>query len=189
MYSSMYIQPLEIFDVKLLTPKKFGDDRGYFMETFRQDIFNKFIGKNIIFVQDNHSLSAPGNTLRGLHFQAPPHAQGKLVRCIRGSMTDVAVDARKSSPTYGHHVSVKLSADNAQQLWVPKGFLHGFVTLEPNTEVVYKVTDYYSPDCDGNVSWNDPDLAIDWGISEDSVILSDKDAKAQTFSDFKTPFA
>lgn len=185
----MNIQSLEIFDLKLITPKKFGDDRGFFMETFRQDIFNKSIGKNITFVQDNHSLSAPVNTLRGLHFQAPPHAQGKLVRCIRGSMTDVAVDARKSSPTYGHHVSVKLSADNAQQLWVPVGFLHGFITLEPNTEVVYKVTDYYSPICDGNVLWNDPDLAIDWGISEDSVILSDKDAKAQTFSDFNTPFA
>ena len=159
------------------------------METFRQDIFDEAVGKTVTFAQDNHSLSAPIGTLRGLHFQAPPHAQGKLVRCINGSIIDVAVDVRQSSPTYGQHVSVKLSADNAQQLWVPVGFLHGFVTLEPNTEVVYKVTDYYSPDCDGGVLWNDPELAIDWGISEENVILSDKDGQAQTFSDFKTPFA
>jgi len=184
----MNIQPLEIFDVKLITPKRFGDERGFFMETFRQDSFNESVGQNVTFVQDNHSLSTSANTLRGLHFQAPPHAQGKLVRCIRGSITDVAVDARKTSPSYGHHVSVKLSAENAQQLWVPKGFLHGFVTLEPHTEVVYKVTDYYSPECDGNVLWNDPDLAIDWGISEDSVVLSGKDAKAPTFNAFTTPF-
>ena len=185
----MKFEFFKIKDLCLITPKKFGDDRGFFMETFRQDVFNKAIEKNVTFVQDNHSLSVPKGTLRGLHFQSPPHAQGKLVRCTRGSIIDIAVDARKKSPTYGHHMSVNLSADNAQQLWVPVGFLHGFVTLEPNTEVVYKVTDYYSPTCDGNVLWNDPDLAIDWGISEDTVILSDKDAKAQTFSDFKTPFA
>jgi len=185
----MDMQPLGIFDVKLLTHKKYSDDRGFFMETFRQDMFNEAIGQNITFVQDNHSLSASANTVRGLHFQSPPHAQGKLVRCIRGSILDVAVDARKSSPTYGQHVSVKLSSENAQQLWIPEGFLHGFATLEPNTEIAYKVTDYYSPDCDGNVLWNDPTLAIDWGISEDNIVLSDKDAKAQKFSDFKTPFA
>lgn len=184
----MNIEPLEIFDVKLITPKKFGDDRGFFMETFRQDKFNKSIGQTVSFIQDNQSLSAPENTLRGLHFQAPPHAQGKLVRCISGSIFDIAVDARKNSSTYGQYVRVKLSADNAQQLWVPEGFLHGFVTLEPNTEVAYKVTDYYAPECDGSVLWNDPKLAIDWGVTKGSVILSEKDTKAQSFSDFATPF-
>jgi len=172
----------------LITPHKFSDERGFFMETFRQDSFNKAIEKNVIFVQENHSLSVPKGTVRGLHFQSPPHAQGKLVRCTRGSIIDVAVDARKSSPTYGHHIRVELTAEKANQLWVPEGFLHGFSTLEDNTEVVYKVTDYYSPECDGNVFWNDPELTIDWGIEETSAILSTKDISAPQFKEFSSPF-
>ena len=169
----MKIQSQNIDAIKLITPQKYGDDRGFFMETFRQQSFNEALDQEVIFVQDNHSLSIPAGTIRGLHFQAPPHAQGKLVRCIRGSIIDVAVDVRQRSPSYGQHIRVKLSAENAQQLWVPEGFLHGFATLEPNTEVAYKVTDYYSTECDGNVLWNDPDIGIDWGIDRNEAILSD----------------
>jgi len=159
------------------------------METFREDAFNEAVGKTVRFIQDNHSFSAPKGTVRGLHFQAPPHAQGKLVRCIRGSIIDVAVDVRKNSPTYGQHVSIELSAQNANQLWVPEGFLHGFATLEDNTEVVYKVTDYYAPKSDGNIRWNDPSLKINWGIDENTAILSEKDVIAPLFKDFTTPFS
>ena len=172
----------------LITPRKFGDDRGFFMEIFRQDTFNKAIEKNVTFVQDNYSLSVPKGTVRGLHFQSPPHAQGKLIRCTRGSIIDVAVDARKNSPTYGQHIRVELTAQNAKQLWVPEGFLHGFSTLEDNTEVVYKVTDYYAPECEENILWNDPELKIDWGIEETSAILSSKDIVAPLFREFSSPF-
>jgi len=158
------------------------------METFKQKAFGKAIRKTVTFVQDNHSLSGPIGTVRGLHFQLPPHAQGKLVRCVRGSIIDVAVDARKNSPTYGQHIRVELSAENAQQLWVPEGFLHGFATLEANTEVVYKVTDYYAPESDGNIRWNDTDLGINWGITENTAVLSEKDLKAPYFKDFHSPF-
>jgi len=185
----MKIQSQNIDAIKLITPQKYGDDRGFFMETFRQQSFNEALDQEVIFVQDNHSLSIPAGTIRGLHFQAPPHAQGKLVRCIRGSIIDVAVDVRQRSPSYGQHIRVKLSAENAQQLWVPEGFLHGFATLEPNTEVAYKVTDYYSTECDGNVLWNDPDIGIDWGIDRNEAILSDKDMKAPFFKDFVSPFS
>lgn len=185
----MKIQSQNIDAIKLITPQKYGDDRGFFMETFRQQSFNEALDQEVIFVQDNHSLSIPAGTIRGLHFQAPPHAQGKLVRCIRGSIIDVAVDVRQKSPSYGQHIRVKLSAENAQQLWVPEGFLHGFATLEPNTEVAYKVTDYYSTECDGNVLWNDPDIGIDWGIDRNEAILSDKDMKAPFFKDFVSPFS
>lgn len=184
----MKIEALNISAVKLITPQKYEDARGYFMETFRQDTFNQALDEEVHFVQDNHSLSAMAGTIRGLHFQAPPYGQGKLVRCTQGSIIDVAVDARKSSPTYGSYVSAKLSAENAQQLWVPIGFLHGFVTLEPNTEVIYKVTNYYSKECDGNVLWNDRDLGINWGLDERTPILSEKDMNAPLFKDFKSPF-
>lgn len=181
----------EFFDIDglcLVTPRKFGDDRGYFMETFQDKLFNDAIGETISFVQDNQSLSTLAGTVRGLHFQAPPYGQGKLVRCISGSITDVAVDVRQNSTTYGKSITALLSAENAKQLWVPEGFLHGFVTLEENTEVVYKVTNYYDKSSDGNVQWNDPDLAIDWGISQNSASLSEKDKAAPAFKSFKSPF-
>jgi len=185
----MHIEALNIPEIKLITPKIRRDDRGFFMETFRQDIFNEVVGTQVKFVQDNHSLSVPIGTVRGLHFQSPPHAQGKLVRCIRGSITDVAVDVRRTSPTYGQHITVELTAENGKQLWVPEGFLHGFATLESNTEVVYKVTDYYAPECDGNILWNDPHLGISWGIAESKAIISEKDNNAPFFKDFNSPFA
>ena len=139
------------------------------------------------FVQDNHSMSLTVGTLRGLHYQRPPHAQAKLVRCGRGRLWDVAVDIRVGSPTYGQWVGVELSFENGRQLMIPAGFLHGFVTLEPETEIVYKCTDYYAPDCDGAVAWNDPELGIDWPTSGDPV-LSDKDAKAPLLSQIDNPF-
>ena len=181
----------EHFDVLgpvLFTPKKFGDARGFFMETFRHDFFCSMVKEEIVFVQDNHSLSGQTGTLRGLHFQSPPHAQGKLVRCTKGRIVDVAVDIRTSSPTFGQHVKAELTSENASQLWVPPGFLHGFLTLGPNTEVQYKCTDYYAPSCDGNVAWDDPDLAIDWGIDSKAVMLSDKDKQAPSMKNFNSPF-
>jgi len=139
-------------------------------------------------VQENHSLSQHAYTVRGLHFQRPPFAQGKLVRCSRGSIIDVAVDVRVGSSTYGKHVKAELSAENNAQLWVPEGFLHGFVTLEKDTEVQYKCTNYYSPECDGTILWNDPILAIDWTVRSYQACLSDKDKAAQGFSSFQSPF-
>ncbi len=174
--------------VFLIKPKRFMDDRGYFSETFRQNLFQNGTGACVDFVQDNFSYSKHRGTIRGLHYQAPPHAQGKLVRCMRGQILDVAVDARMGSPTYGKHVSALLSEDNGHQLWVPAGFLHGFATLVDNSEVAYKVTDYYAQDCDGNVLWNDPDLAINWGITPDQAILSEKDHQAPYFRDWNSPF-
>ena len=184
----MDIKNLEIAEVKLFTPRKFSDARGFFVESFRSDTFKKAVNDDIEFVQDNHSFSAPIYTVRGLHFQTPPHAQGKLVRCTRGRILDVAVDARKGSPTYGKYVKAELSADNGVQIYVPAGFLHGFATLEENCEVQYKCTDYYAPECDGNVVWNDPTLNIDWGFDAALAILSDKDRNAPSFSDFESPF-
>ena len=181
----------ETFDIAgpiLCVPRKFGDHRGFFMETYKKSAFDAAVGRAVDFVQDNHSLSATPGTVRGLHYQSPPHAQGKLVRCVRGAIVDIAVDARVGSPTYGAHVRAELSAENGHQLWVPEGFLHGFSTLEPDCEVVYKVTDVYAPDCDGNVLWNDPDLALDWGIDAKAAVVSDKDAVAPTFAAFRSPF-
>lgn len=141
------------------------------------------------FVQDNHSLSAKVGTVRGLHFQAPPHAQAKLVRCGKGQLFDVAVDIRRGSPTYGQWVGVDLSFENGRQLLIPSGFLHGFVTREPDTEIIYKCTDYYAPDCDGAVRFDDPDIGIDWGLPDGvTALLSEKDAKAQQLRDFQSPF-
>ena len=143
-------------------------------------------GLDIDWVQDNHSLSARPGTVRGLHFQAPPHAQAKLVRCGRGALFDVAVDIRRGSPTYGHWVGHELSAGNGRQLLIPEGFLHGFVTREPETEILYKCSDYYAPECDGAVRFDS--LGIDWGLGVSEPVLSAKDAAAQPFSDFKSPF-
>lgn len=170
----MQTQALAIPDVKLITPSIHRDERGFFSETFNARALAT-AGVTAHFVQDNHSLSVDAGVVRGLHFQVPPHAQGKLVRVVRGSIFDVAVDIRAGSPTYGQHVTAVLSADNWSQLWVPEGFAHGFCTLERSTEVVYKVTDYYAPDCDRGLRWDDPDLAIAWPVAPADAILSAKD--------------
>jgi len=163
--------------VLILTPRRFGDARGFFAESWNKARMED-AGLHYDFVQDNHSVSARVGTLRGLHFQAPPDAQDKLVRCGRGCLYDVAVDIRVGSPTYGKWVGVELSYENGRQLLVPAGFLHGFVTRAPDTEIVYKCTDYYAPHSDGAVIWNDPEIGIDWGLEGTAPILSDKDAAA-----------
>jgi dTDP-4-dehydrorhamnose 3,5-epimerase len=173
--------------VLILTPRRFADARGFFSESWNQRVMEE-AGIEIAFVQDNHSLSRDVGTVRGLHFQSPPHAQAKLVRCGRGALYDVAVDVRRGSPSYGKWVGVELSADNGRQLLIPAGFLHGFVTREPDTEVIYKCSDFYAPECDGAVRFDDPDLGIDWGIEASAAVLSDKDRAAQSFAAFDTPF-
>jgi dTDP-4-dehydrorhamnose 3,5-epimerase len=181
----MQIDPTSLPDVLILTPRRFGDARGWFSETWNAARMAE-AGLDLPWVQDNHSLSAAKGTLRGLHFQTLPRAQDKLVRCSRGAILDVAVDIRTGSPTYARWVAVELSADNGRQLLVPKGFLHGFVTLAPDTEVQYKCTDLYSPDHDAAVRWDDPAIGIDWGT--DAPVLSDKDAGAPLLADIGTPF-
>jgi dTDP-4-dehydrorhamnose 3,5-epimerase len=170
----------------LVEPKVFRDYRGYFLESFNRKTFSE-AGIIAEFVQDNQSLSNRG-TLRGLHGQADPFAQGKLVRVIQGRVIDIAVDIRKNSSTYGQHVSVELTGDNFKMLWIPPGFLHGFSTLEDNTIFTYKVTNLYDRTSEIGVKWNDPDLNIDWGIGENEAILSDKDQILPLFKDFKSPF-
>ena len=174
--------------VILIKARRFEDDRGWFTETFNQRSFRD-LGVDVSFCQDNHSLSRPAGTLRGLHFQTPPHGQAKLVRCIRGSIWDVAVDVRRGSPTYGQWTAATLSAENGDQLFVPVGFLHGFVTLEPDTEVTYKVSDFYAPECDGGIAWNDPDLALPWPLPEGGPVLSPKDGRLPRLAEFDSPFA
>ncbi|MEM5515325.1 dTDP-4-dehydrorhamnose 3,5-epimerase [Henriciella sp. AS95] len=181
------IQSLDIPEVKLITPKRFGDARGYFSETWNKRTLSE-AGLDIDFVQDNHSYSAAQGVLRGLHFQKPPHAQVKLVRCTRGSVYDVAVDIRVGSPTYGQYVGAELSAENGVQILVPEGFAHGFVTLEPDSELQYKVTDYYAPDCDANIRWDDPSLGIDWKVDPAIITLSDKDQVAPLLSEVDSGF-
>ena len=173
----------------LITPKRFKDGRGAFMEVYRRDTFNTLIGQDVDFVQDNQSYSSKKGTIRGLHAQTPPHDQGKLVRCIGGEILDVAVDIRRSSPTYGQYVSARLSAQNKSQLWVPPGFLHGFETLLAQSTVSYKQTNYYQPDAEIAVSWQDPALGIDWTVGIQEAIVSYKDSDAPMFADFETPFA
>ena len=180
----MQIDKTELPDVLVLTPRRFGDARGFFSESWNRRTLAE-AGFEAEFVQDNHSLSAKAGTLRGLHFQAPPHAQGKLVRCGRGRLFDVAVDIRTGSPTYGRWVGVELSFENGRQLWVPEGFLHGFLTLQDDTEIVYKCTDHYSPEADGAVRWDS--CGIDWPF-DGTPILSDKDAAAPPLSEFRSPF-
>jgi len=179
------ITPTALPGVLILTPARHGDARGFFSESWNNARMVA-AGIEIDFVQDNHSLSAKVGTVRGLHFQSPPHAQAKLVRCGRGALYDVAVDIRRGSPTYGQWTGVELSFENGKQLLVPAGFLHGFVTRAPDTEIVYKCSDYYSPECDGAVRWDS--CGIDWGISAEAALLSDKDAQAQALADFDTPF-
>ena len=171
-------------NVLLITPPRYSDNRGYFGETYSRRRYAE-MGIDVEFVQDNHSLSHAVGTLRGLHFQAPPAAQGKLVRCGRGAIFDVAVDIRRGSPTYGQWEGYELSAENGHQLYVPVGFAHGFVTLEPDSEIVYKCSDYYAPDTEGAVHWDS--FSIDWPLSGDPI-LSDKDALAPTLADFDSPF-
>ena len=180
----MQVEDTFLPGVLILTPRRFGDARGFFSESWNRRTLVAH-GIELDFVQDNHSLSGAAGTIRGLHFQAPPHAQAKLVRCGRGRLFDVAVDVRRGSPTYGEWVGVELSAENGRQLLVPAGFLHGFVTREPETEILYKCTDYYAPECDGAVRWDS--CGIDWGLTGDPV-LSDKDRDAPRLEDFDSPF-
>ena len=179
----MNVIPTSIPDVKIIEPRVFEDARGYFFESFSQKLFNEKVS-DTVFVQDNESRSTYG-VLRGLHFQRPPMAQAKLVRVVEGSVLDIAVDIRPDSPTYGQHVSVELSADNKRQLFIPRGFAHGFVVLSPTVVFQYKCDNYYSPTHDGGIAWNDPDLNIDWQVSMEDVVLSDKDKKQIAFKELK----
>jgi dTDP-4-dehydrorhamnose 3,5-epimerase len=188
MESNMDVKEFAIAGPKLLVPARHGDHRGYFSETFNRRRFADATGSDPDFVQDNHSLSADVGTLRGLHFQRHPSAQGKLVRVVRGAVLDVIVDIRTGSPTFGQHIKVELSADNGAQLWVPVGFAHGFCTLLPDTEFLYKVTNYYSPADDGGILWNDPDLGIDWPFGPDQVKLSAKDTQLPRLRDLPALF-
>ena len=183
----MKAEPTSLPDVIRLTPRRLTDARGYFIETFRLSKFHEVTGLNIEFVQENQSLSLKANTIRGLHYQGPPNGQGKLVRCLQGSILDVAVDIRRGSPSFGQSVSVNLNAQNDSQIWMPAGFLHGFRTLEDNTIVSYKCTHGYAPESEGAILWNDPDLAIDWGIKAPQSV-SEKDLNASFFADFTSPF-
>lgn len=169
----MKVTPRAIPDVLLIEPKVFGDERGFFFESFNQQRFNEVTDLNLTFVQDNHSKSAK-NVLRGLHYQLPPKAQGKLVRVVAGEVFDVAVDIRKDSPTFGHWVGEHLSADNKRQLWIPPGLAHGFLVLSESAEFLYKTTDYYAPELERCIRWDDPDLAIDWPLAGEPL-LSAKD--------------
>ena len=177
----------EISDLLLFEPRIFSDDRGLFFESFHQDRFNEAVGMEVSFVQDNESVSKKF-VVRGLHFQAPPFTQGKLVRVVQGSVIDVAVDIRKDSPTFGKAVHVHLSAENRRQFWIPEGFAHGFVSLEEGTIFQYKCTNYYHQPSEQSLLWNDPDLSIDWGIPLDQAILSGKDAEAPRLREFTSPF-
>ncbi|MEL7300961.1 MAG: dTDP-4-dehydrorhamnose 3,5-epimerase [Pseudomonadota bacterium] len=180
----MQITETALPGVLLLEPRRFGDARGYFSESWNRRTLAEQ-GITIDFVQDNHSLSRDAGTVRGLHFQSPPHAQAKLVRCGRGVLFDVAVDARRGSPRYGHWVGVELSAENGRQLLIPDGFLHGFITRAPDTEIIYKCSDYYAPKADGAVHW--ASCGIKWGEAA-APVLSEKDAAAPPFDAFESPF-
>ena len=182
----MQVLTTELPGVLIIEPDRFGDARGFFSESWNRRRMAGH-GVEIDFVQDNHSLSVEPGTLRGLHFQTPPHAQAKLVRCGRGAFMDVVADIRHGSPTYGRWLGIDLSFENGRQLLVPEGFLHGFVTRQPETEIIYKCSDYYAPDCDAAVRFDDPDLAIDWGLNG-PPILSDKDAAAPRLRDLPAYF-
>ena len=179
----MNIIDTEIQGVFIIEPKVFGDSRGYFFESFSKKEFDSKIGP-VEFVQDNESKSCYG-VIRGLHFQKPPHAQAKLVRVVKGKVLDVAVDLRKDSPTYGKHVAVELSEDNHRQVFIPKGFAHGFSVLSEEAVFQYKCDDYYAPETEGAVAWNDPDLNIDWRVPADMMILSEKDKRHPELKDLK----
>ncbi|APG26642.1 dTDP-4-dehydrorhamnose 3,5-epimerase [Syntrophotalea acetylenivorans] len=177
----MKVIPTDIPEILILEPKVFGDERGFFYESFNQRAWEEATGLKRNFVQDNHSRSVKG-VLRGLHYQLPPSAQGKLVRCVVGEVFDVAVDVRKSSPTFGKWVGVNLSAENKRQLWIPEGFAHGFLVLSDVAEFLYKATDYYAPEHERGIVWDDPELAIDWPLTEKTTV-SAKDRDAPLFKD------
>lgn len=184
----MQVEQTALPGVVILTPRRFGDGRGHFSETWNR---SRFAGHGIAcdFVQDNQSLSVARGTVRGLHCQAPPHAQAKLVRVVAGAVLDVAVDVRRGSPDYGRWVAVPLSAADGRQLFIPEGFLHGFVTLEPMTEVLYKCSAHYAPECERAVRFDDPAIGVDWGIDPAAAILSEKDAAAGSLGELDSPFA
>lgn len=186
--ASMNVRELSIQGLLLITPSKFADDRGFVSEVYNSRELAQYIGE-IVFVQDNHALSKRAGTVRGLHFQAPPHAQGKLVRVVQGRAYDVAVDIRRGSPTFGRHVAVELSPANWGQLWIPAGFAHGFCTLEDDTEVAYKLTGHYSPEHDKGIFWNDPALGIEWPVIENEAILSRKDLAQGELADLPAYFS
>ncbi|KFW99298.1 dTDP-4-dehydrorhamnose 3,5-epimerase [Pectobacterium carotovorum] len=177
----MNIIDTKITDLKIIEPAVFGDERGFFFESFNKKKFEEAVGYSVDFVQDNHSKSSQG-VLRGLHYQLAPHAQGKLVRCVEGEVFDVAVDIRKSSPTFGQWVGVYLSAENKRQFWIPAGFAHGFVTLSKTAEFLYKTTNYYAPQSDRGILWNDEMIGIEWPMSVEPI-LSEKDKNAKKFSE------
>jgi dTDP-4-dehydrorhamnose 3,5-epimerase len=183
----MKITSLSLAEVKLIEPQVFKDNRGEFLEIYTERSFQK-AGIECQFVQDCHSLTCEANVVRGLHFQSPPHAQSKLIRVTQGRLWDVVVDIRKGSPTFAQHVGVELSARSFNMLFLPAGFAHGFATLEANTEIQYKMDDYYAPDHDGGILWNDPALAIDWPVDADTAILSEKDAVLPKLADLEPPF-
>ncbi|HEX4754095.1 MAG TPA: dTDP-4-dehydrorhamnose 3,5-epimerase, partial [Solirubrobacterales bacterium] len=179
---------LDILDVVLIRPTRHGDARGYFVESFNARRFGREVTE-AVFVQDNEALSAQAGTVRGLHFQRPPTAQGKLVRALKGGIFDVAVDIRHGSPTFGRHVSALLTAETGDQLWVPPGFAHGYCTTEPDSIIAYKVTDFYSAADDGGIAWDDPALGIDWPVASGAAMLSDKDRKLPKLADLPAVFA
>ena len=184
----MDIKALDLPGVLVLCPRRFADKRGYFFESYSEKVFHT-AGITAKFVQDNQSYSAERGTIRGLHFQKPPHAQAKLVRVLQGSVFDVAVDVRAGSPHYGRWAGATLTAEGREQIFVPRGFAHAFCTLEPDTVVAYKVDDVYAPETEGGLIWNDPDLAIDWPVAAKDVVLSDKDLKLGSLAEFVSPFA
>jgi dTDP-4-dehydrorhamnose 3,5-epimerase len=177
-----------VSEVKLIETRRFADSRGWFSETYAESKWAT-MGVATRFVQDNQSFSTSAGTIRGIHYQASPHVQEKLVRCVRGSIIDYAIDLRRGSPTYGQYAFAELSGDNGRQLFVPAGFGHAFVTLEPNTEVAYKVSDVYAADCDGGVAWDCPDIGIAWPLPSSGPVLSDKDKLLPTLANFDSPFA
>jgi dTDP-4-dehydrorhamnose 3,5-epimerase len=185
--SKFTIRPLDIPEVFLVTPKRFGDVRGYFMETYSAAEYSS-LGIKTTFVQDNQSLSEKQGTVRGLHFQVPPKPQAKLIRVLHGRIFDVAVDLRRGSPTYGQGCAATLTAQGAEQLFIPRGFAHGYCTLEPNTEVAYKVDEYYAPDCEVGLIWNDPTIGISWPVGQAEAALSERDRKLPLFTSFDSPF-
>jgi dTDP-4-dehydrorhamnose 3,5-epimerase len=182
----MKITPIALTDVLILEPKVFADERGFFLESFNQRAFEAAIGQSVSFVQDNHSCSQRG-VLRGLHYQLPPHAQGKLVRVSRGSAFDVAVDIRRGSPTFGRWVGATLDAVTQRQIWIPPGFAHGFLALEDDTHFLYKTTDYYARDFERSIAWNDPTIGIEWPPLDGAPRLAEKDAAAPTMASAELP--